>query len=235
MQAKERLAAAGELAAPLAHEIRNPLGSISGAAQMLMSDGDVSEDRQRLLSIIRRESQRLAASLEQFLGQARATARPSGPIDLGGVFDRAVTLLRTGLSQERHTVSFERDQGPHVCIADPDAMTQVFWNLARNGLEAMPSGGTLAISLRRERDDVVLRVQDDGRGLAERDARLFEPFVSRSPMGTGLGLAIVYRIVQSHGGDIVLRNRPGHGTEAEVRLPAARAAQDERAGAQSVR
>jgi signal transduction histidine kinase len=107
-----------------------------------------------------------------------------------------------------------------VCVADPDQITQVFWNLARNGLEAMPEGGLLAVSVSARGPDVVLRVRDHGRGMRHEEQRqLFEPFQSRSPMGTGLGLAIVYRIVREHKGDIGIRSVPGQGTEVEVRLP----------------
>ena len=113
------------------------------------------------------------------------------------------------------------DEGPHVCLADPDQITQVFWNLARNGLEAMPEGGVLRIRLsmaRRRR--CVLSVRGPGPGhRREEQRRIFEPFHSRHAMGTGLGLAIVYRIVREHHGDISLRSIPGHGTEVEVRLP----------------
>jgi signal transduction histidine kinase len=107
-----------------------------------------------------------------------------------------------------------------VCLADPDQIKQVFWNLARNGLEAMPAGGVLQIRLRCQGDDLVLAVRDQGRGMArDEQQRVFEPFHSDTPMGTGLGLAIVYRIVREHRGDITVRSAPARGTEVEVRLP----------------
>ena len=107
-----------------------------------------------------------------------------------------------------------------MCLADPDQIKQVFWNLARNGLEAMPAGGVLKVRLSCRGDDLVLSVCDQGRGM-DRDAqqRVFEPFRSETPMGTGLGLAIVYRIVREHRGDITVRTAPARGTEVEVRLP----------------
>ncbi len=218
---KEKLAAVGEMAAYLAHEIRNPLGSISGSAQMLLADAEVSADQKRLLSIIRRESRRLSDSLNQFLLQSRPSATPGGPVDLRPVVERAVTLLQNDPEiRVRHRVEFSCAEDDLVCIADPNAVTQVFWNLARNGLEAMPKGGTLKVELARGSRDAVLRIRDEGCGMAEEDVgRVFEPFQSRSPMGTGLGLAIVYRIVREHGGDIVLRSAPGEGTEVEVRFP----------------
>jgi two-component system sensor histidine kinase PilS (NtrC family) len=219
---KEKLAAVGEMAAQLAHEIRNPLGSISGSAQVLLGEPNISADQEQLLRIITKESRRLSDTLNQFLFQARPSLPPAGgPVDLGRVLEEAFTLLRNGTEvKPGHQVSFDLQGGPHICVADPDQITQVFWNLARNGLEAMPDGGVLTVSLSTRGPDVVLRVCDQGRGMRHEEQRqLFEPFQSRSPMGTGLGLAIVYRIVREHKGDIGIRSVPGQGTEVEVRLP----------------
>jgi two-component system sensor histidine kinase PilS (NtrC family) len=221
VRTKEKLAAVGEMAAHLAHEIRNPLGSISGSAQVLLSEPNISPEQEQLLRIITKESRRLSETLNRFLFQARPSLPPSGPIDLGVVIGEAVTLLRNG-SEVRpdHRITFERDEGPHVCRADPDQITQVFWNLVRNGLEAMPDGGSLTVSLRGRGPDLVLQVRDQGRGMDHDEQRhLFEPFQSSSPMGTGLGLAIVYRIVREHNGDISIGSVPGQGTSVEVRLP----------------
>ena len=218
---KEKLAAVGEMAAQLAHEIRNPLGSISGSAQVLMAEPNMSEEQERLLAIITKESKRLSDTLNHFLYQARPALPPSGPVDIGRAVEEAVTLLRNGPEvRPGHSVEFQADRGPHVCLADPDQIKQVFWNLARNGLEAMPAGGVLKVRLSCRGDDLVLSVCDQGRGM-DRDAqqRVFEPFRSETPMGTGLGLAIVYRIVREHRGDITVRTAPARGTEVEVRLP----------------
>jgi len=218
---KEKLAAVGEMAAHLAHEIRNPLGSISGSAQVLMGEANMSEEQERLLAIITRESKRLSETLNHFLYQARPALPPSGPVDIGRALEEAVTLLRNGPEvRDGQSVEFESDQGPHVCLADPDQIKQVFWNLARNGLEAMPGGGVLQVRLSSRGDDLVLSVRDEGRGMGrDEQLRVFEPFHSETPMGTGLGLAIVYRIVREHRGDITIRSAPARGTEVEVRLP----------------
>jgi two-component system, NtrC family, sensor histidine kinase PilS len=221
VRTNEKLAAVGEMTAQLAHEIRNPLGSISGSAQVLLSEPGISSEQQRLLAIITRESRRLSDTLNRFLFQARPTASPRDPIELGPLLEQAVTLLRHGEEvRPGHQVNLSIAPGPHVCLADPDQITQVFWNLARNGLEAMPEGGTLRIALHAEGHDLVLSVRDEGRGMGgDEQQRMFEPFHSRSPMGTGLGLAIVYRIVREHGGDIAVRSQPSRGTDVVVRLP----------------
>jgi two-component system, NtrC family, sensor histidine kinase PilS len=217
----EKLAAVGEMAAQLAHEIRNPLGSISGSAQVLMGEPNMSPEQGQLLAIITRESRRLSDALNQFLFQARPAAPRPGPVDLGPVIAGAVTLLRNAPEvSPAHRVEFDVDEGPHVCLADRDQMLQVFWNLVRNGLEAMPEGGVLRVRLWRREHDLVLGVADEGRGIASDDQlRIFEPFHSGAGRGTGLGLAIVYRIVQEHQGDIRVRSIRGRGTAVEVHLP----------------
>ena len=221
VRVKEKLAAVGEMAAQLAHEIRNPLGSISGSAQVLMGEPNMSAEQNQLLAIIIRESRRLSDALNQFLFQARPASPRPGPVDLGPVIAEAVTLLRNAPEVSPvHRVEFDTDDGPHVCMADRDQMLQVFWNLVRNGLEAMPEGGLLRVRLWRRDADLVLCVEDEGRGIASEDQlRIFEPFRSGSRMGTGLGLAIVYRIVQENQGDIRVRSIRGSGTAVEVHLP----------------
>jgi two-component system sensor histidine kinase PilS (NtrC family) len=221
VRTKEKLAAVGEMAAQLAHEIRNPLGSIRGSAQVLMSEPELGEEQGRLLSIISRESKRLSDTLNRFLYQVRSPARPRDPVDLRPVVEEAVTLLRNGAEVgPKHEVRFEADEGPHVCLADPDQIAQVFWNLARNGLEAMPDGGRLEVTLRRVASDVVLTVSDEGRGMGrDEQRRIFEPRPGSSRPGPGLGLAIVFQIVRQHGGDIAVHSAADKGTRFDVRLP----------------
>jgi two-component system sensor histidine kinase PilS (NtrC family) len=231
VRTNEKLAAVGEMAAHLAHEIRNPLGSIRGSAQVLAGEEGFNEEQGRLLGIISRESKRLSDTLNRFLFQARSTGRPRDVVDLRPLLEEAVTLLRNGPEiGDGRKVRFEADHGPHLCLADPGQIVQVFWNLARNALEAMPGGGDLEIALRRVEEEVIFVVRDQGRGIdREEQRRVFEPFRSTNPMGTGLGLAIVYRIVREHGGDISVRSIPARGTEVEVRLP--RVTVSERVGA----
>jgi len=222
VRTNEKLAAVGEMAAQLAHEIRNPLGSIRGSAQMLVGEPGLSDEQGRLLAIISRESKRLSDTLNRFLFQARSPEKPRDVVDIRPLVEGAVTLLRSGAEvKDRHEVRFEADSGPHLCLADADQVAQVFWNLARNGLEAMPGGGHLEVRLRRSGEEVVFTVRDHGRGMGREEQRkMFTPFHTQTPMGTGLGLAIVYRIVREHGGDISVRSVPSEGTEVEVRLPA---------------
>ena len=227
VRTNEKLAAVGEMAAQLAHEIRNPLGSIRGSAQVLAGEPGFNDEQGHLLSIISRESKRLSDTLNRFLFQARSTGAPRDVVDLRPLLEEAVTLFRNGPEiGAMHHVRFEADEGPHLCLADPAQITQVFWNLARNALEAMPGGGDLEIRLRRLGGEVLFIVRDQGRGIdREERRRVFEPFRSTNPMGTGLGLSIVYRLVREHGGDISVRSGPARGTEVEVRLPRVSVAQ----------
>lgn len=221
VRTKEKLAAVGEMTAQLAHEIRNPLGAISGSAQVLLGESNISKEQAHLLAIITRESKRLSETLNRFLFETRSPLVPRDPVEIGPLVEQAVTLLRHGPEVgPQHVVLVEVAEGPHVCLADPDQITQVIWNLARNGLEAMPTGGRLRIGLRSEGSDLVMSVRDEGHGLGrEEQRRIFEPFQSGSSQRTGLGLAIVYRIVREHGGDIALRSHASRGTEVVVRLP----------------
>ena len=223
---KEKLAAVGEMAAYLTHEIRNPLGSISGSAQVLLSEPGISSEQEQLLGIIVKESKRLSDSLNQFLVEVRAVPGTPGPLDLGPVVTELVTLLRNSPEVgQAHVVELESDAGPHVCLAERDHVVQVFWNLARNGLEAMPQGGLLRVQLASQGREVVLSFRDQGRGMdREQQKRLFEPFHSGKPTGTGLGLAIAYRLVRENRGDITVRSVPQQGTEVQVRLPLVTAA-----------
>jgi two-component system, NtrC family, sensor histidine kinase PilS len=218
---KEKLVAVGEMAAHLAHEIRNPLSSISGSAQVLMSEGGMGPEQELLLAIIRRESQRLVETLNAFLGQARLTAPVTESVDLCVVISNAVSLLRNGTEVgPRHHVELSVGEGSYRCMVNADQVMQVFWNLARNGLEAMPAGGRLEVRLSRSAGDVLLTVEDEGRGMEPGlVARAANPFESASMGGLGLGLAIVYRIVREHGGDIAIQSSPQRGTRVEVRLP----------------
>jgi two-component system sensor histidine kinase PilS (NtrC family) len=227
IRTKEKLAAVGEMAAQLAHEIRNPLGSIRGSAQVLMAEPGLGEEQGRLLDIISRESIRLSETLNRFLYEVRPSSRTKGPVDLRPLVEETVTLLRNAAElRPEHEVRFHADAGPHVCLADADQIKQVLWNLLRNALEAMPDGGRLEVRLRRERAEVVLSVQDQGRGMGrDEQGRMFEPYRTSRAMGTGLGLAIVVRIVRDHGGDIEVRSAPQMGTEIDVRLPLVAVAQ----------
>ena len=217
---QERMAAAGEMAARMAHEIKNPLASISGSAQVLASVDSVDETGRRLLSIIVDESRRLSTILDDFLSSARSPGGRTSPCDLAVLLRDCVDLLkRSPETRGEHSIRLEI---PDVLVVSgkEHLLRQVFWNLSRNSLQAMPEGGELTIWGERRDGAVVLEWRDQGHGMpAEVRRRAFEPFVTGRPRGTGLGLTMVYRAVEEHGGSVEITSTPGRGTVVTVELP----------------
>ena len=220
---QQRLAAVGEMAAGIAHEIRNPLASISGSIQLLRQELSLSDDQAQLLDIVMRESDRLNQTISHFLAYARPQRFRVTRLDARRPVNDTAMLLRNGPAlQARHVIDVVVPDDPVWCEADEGQVSQVIWNLATNGLRAMPDGGRLRLSAHRhpESGDAVIEVADEGAGIPEDELeRIFQPFHSTFEGGTGLGMAIVHRIVSDYGGDIHVTSRPGAGTTVAVRLP----------------
>jgi two-component system sensor histidine kinase PilS (NtrC family) len=219
---KENLATMGEMAAGMAHEIRNPLASISGSVQVLREAETLSEEEKRLMEIIVRESERLSGTLTEFLAYARPPRFEPDQIDLRHVIEETATLL--GHSSEvlpEHRIVLDIPETPVHIFADPNQMKQITWNLARNALQAMPSGGKLVMSLARNGSgEVVMAFCDEGVGMSDGEMhKAFEPFAGSFERGTGLGLAIVYRIVKDYNGLIQVHRLASKGTEISVHFP----------------
>jgi two-component system sensor histidine kinase PilS (NtrC family) len=218
---KERLAVLGQLAGGLAHQIRNPLPSISGSVQALRSSVVPGSSEQRLMEIVVSESQRLSSIIEDFLKYVRPRERAIEQVDAAGALRDVVTLLKH--SDEvlpTHRIVLDLDPESVTVAADPGQLRQIFWNLARNALAAMPEGGTLTVSSRLNDGRFLASISDEGRGMtAEQRDVLFTPFAHSFPGGTGLGLAIVYRIVEEHGGRIAVETAPNQGTTIRITLP----------------
>jgi two-component system, NtrC family, sensor histidine kinase PilS len=223
---KDRMAAVGELAAGLAHEIGNPLAAISGSVQMLAGPAERDPAQKKLVDILLKESQRLDRTIKGFLRFARPRERASVHFDVAHLLAENFVLLKNSDEVfERHRLELDLVPESAPLVADPDQISQIFWNLARNALRAMPEGGTLSVVGRLSDDSYRLQVKDTGRGMSEEQrANLFHPFHSFFDSGTGIGMAIVYRIVQEHGGHLGVESRPGRGTTITVELPAAAAA-----------
>jgi signal transduction histidine kinase len=237
---RDRLAALGEMAAGLAHEIRNPLGAIKGAAQLLITDGVSGEapavvsstnEMVELLDIIVEEANRLNNVVTRFLDYARAE-RPgregAGKVDLNQVVRKTVQLLQQELPRSIE-LRVRIDEMLPPIAGDPESLMQVFLNLGQNALHAMPDGGTLEILTTRRRRSRLgygqfaeVRFRDTGIGIPrDRLKKLFIPFYTTKQKGTGLGLAISHRIVNQHGGTIEVRSTLGQGSTFSVFLPAA--------------
>ncbi len=227
LRLKDRMAALGEMAARMAHELRNPLAAMSGAVQYLRGSLRPDGETLELMDIILRESQRLDQTIRDFLMFARPGPFTPEECDLARIVREHRTLLQK--SREigtAHRVETRIEAPTILCEIDASRMKQVFWNLATNALKAMPQGGTLLIEagVREASDEVEVGFVDDGIGMGEREiAGYFQPFRGKFEEGTGLGAAIVYRIVQEHGGRILVESEPGRGTRVRVVLPRRRA------------
>jgi two-component system sensor histidine kinase PilS (NtrC family) len=218
---QDRLAAVGRVAASIAHEIRNPLAAMRGSIQVLRSEVDGDSSQAELMEIILRESDRLNRIITDYLSYARPRASALASVDVRELLSETFTLLRH--SDELHADHrLEADLPKTAVNAEVDAaqLKQVFWNLSRNALHAMPDGGTLNVELKHETNRRLSIVfTDTGRGMTpEQVERLFEPFSSTTG-GTGLGLSIVYQIIREHGGTINVRSREGQGTTITIELP----------------
>jgi two-component system, NtrC family, sensor histidine kinase PilS len=226
----DRLAALGRAAAAIAHEIRNPLASMRGAVQVLGSEAGLTEDEAQLMNIVLRESDRIDRIISDFLMYARPRQPELERVDLNEILEETLTLLRynSEIDSERLQLVGQACEAPAFVSADPGQLRQVFWNLARNAIKAMPEGGTLTIAIRRAADGAGIEVAigDTGIGMTEEQIeRVFEPFSSYSAGGTGLGMSIVYHIVNEHRGKIEIQSKVGVGTTVTIRLAAAAEAQ----------
>ena len=220
---KQRLAAVGEMAAGMAHEIRNPLASMAGSIQVLREELPLSAEQADLLDIVLRESRRLNDTIRGFLSYARPQPAATSRLDLRTAVAETARLLRNGgevgAGQE---IATDLPADPVWYQADEGQIRQVLWNLATNGLRAMPSGGRLSLSVRGgAAGDAVFEVTDQGVGIPpEQLDRIFQPFHGSFTRGSGLGLAIVHRIVSEYGGEIEVSSLSGTGSTFSVRLPA---------------
>jgi two-component system sensor histidine kinase HydH len=232
LEEQHRLAALGALSAGLAHEIRNPLAGIKGAAQYLRSTAqDGSPDPTEVedfVGVIIDETDRLAGVVTQFLDYARPYNLELAPTDLQALCDRILELFRQGGLPTGVSLHLRTEPDLPLVQADGDKLRQVVWNLVRNAVDALPpTGGKVELRLQRARlggpretSALELQIIDDGVGIPTGDdARVFQPFFTTKAKGTGLGLPISRRIVEAHGGEILVRSRPGRGTTFRIRLP----------------
>jgi two-component system sensor histidine kinase PilS (NtrC family) len=224
---RQRLAAVGEMAAGIAHEIRNPLASMSGSIQVLRQELPLSEEQAQLMDIVLRESERLNDTIRSFLAYARPQRFSMARLDMRRLLNDAALLLRNSAEvHEGHVIEVVVPPSEVTFEADENQIRQIVWNLATNGLRAMRGGGRLSLGARMDAgvnsrpDAVILEVSDEGVGIPpeELDA-IFQPFRGTFAKGTGLGLAIVHRIVSDYSGEIQVSSTPGKGTTVSVRLP----------------
>ena len=220
---REALAAVGEMAAGLAHEVRNPLAAIHGAAQALAVGMDARKARE-MLDIIEEESGRLGRVVSEFLEYARPGTPRRQPVDVGDLARRVLRAAEAAGSRPRAELRIA--EGTPPALADADQLQRAMGNLVRNAQEAAGPDGSLRLEVARDGSGRVrVRFEDDGPGIPpEQMARLFQPFYTTKPGGTGLGLALVHRVVEAHGGEVSVDGRPGRGAVFTIVLPAAEGA-----------
>ena len=216
----DRLSAIGQLSASLVHEIRNPLASIDGAANLIESAQTCDEMRGESLAIIHKEIQRLNRLLTNLLDFARPRKPEFQAMEPGRLFDAIINL--TGHSAQQKGIDISKDIPSPVPAfeCDPEQMKQVILNLTINAVQAMTDPGQIVLSAQQNGASVVIGVRDQGPGIPEEDLdKIFDPFFTTKDAGTGLGLSVVHQIVTQHGGTVTVQKNPGRGTMFSLVLP----------------
>ncbi len=216
----EHLAEIGQLAASLAHELKNPLAGISGAIQVFRDELSDDDKRRPILAEVLRQITRLDGTVKDLLTYARPRTPRFAPVELNSLSERVVGLLRSEPAFQR--VQFEHSDCSQLPPFDADEhqIEQVLVNLLLNAAQASPVGGTVRLRCAADGAEVTFVVQDDGHGMDDEvTRRAFEPFYTTKSRGTGLGLAICQRIIEAHAGRITIRSSPGRGTSVEVTVP----------------
>ena len=219
---RDRLATAGRVSAMIAHEIRNPLTAIAGAVQVLKNELSPNEEQANLMDIVVKESRRVSQTIEQFLNLATPAKPALSRFSVPQVLKETLMMLKmSGELNGRIALQGNFETIDLDYFGNPNQFKQVFWNIARNALQAMPDGGTLAVDFFQEKRELRMRFADTGRGMTpEEQEHIFEPFYSRFENGRGLGLAVVQKIVDDYQGKIQVSSGPEQGTEFLITLPA---------------
>jgi signal transduction histidine kinase len=219
----EHLATLGELAAGLAHEIRNPLAGIAGVGDVMGRELPPESASRAVLTDVQNEIVHIQNILNDLLSYARPRPPTFHPANLNTTIEQAILLARQQVRARPVKVLFTPDPSLPSVVHDPALIQQVVLNLLLNGIQAIPREGTVEVNLTPEDGQVLICVKDNGRGIPpEALPKIFKPFFTTRKEGTGLGLSLANGIVQSHGGTIEARSTPGQGTQFRIHLPIAR-------------
>jgi signal transduction histidine kinase len=220
---RERLSALGNMAATVAHEVRNPLNAISMGLQRLKVEFQPTQDEEqysRLTQLMLGEARRLNSIVEQFLSLARPVEIKAEALPLQEILKELAALEESHARQSNVRIHVIAAPNLPALKADPNHLTQVLLNLMLNGLQAMPHGGTLTLEAKTSNSNFLIAVTDTGTGIApENLSRIFEPYFTTNAQGSGLGLAISRRIIEAHGGTITVSNQAGGGCRFQITLP----------------
>jgi len=222
MSRAEHFATLGELAAGLAHEIRNPLAGIAGVIEIVSRDLPPNSPARSVIKDAKEE----ALQINRILTDLLETARPKPPQfqvkDLANTAEHAVMFARQQAVTKRIMIELDKGQDIPPIDHDPHQINQVLLNLLLNAIQAMEKPGSIFVTLRRDKDDVLITVADQGKGITpENLPNIFRPFFTTKGHGTGLGLSLARRIVEAHGGTITVRSELAKGTQFVLRLPIA--------------
>jgi len=218
---QERLATAGTLAAGLAHEIKNPLASLSGSIQLLHRDRLHDEETEKLMRIVLRETDRLDELLQNFLNYAKPSTPQLKDVHLKTLIESSLALIRLRAESEKKSIEFRLDVPESISLrADENQLKQILWNLVGNAITATESKGVIGVkAVEMDSEWVELEVSDTGPGMTKETIhQIFEPFYSKKMTGIGLGLALVYQIVQAHEAQIEVESEPGQGSSFRIRF-----------------
>jgi signal transduction histidine kinase len=217
----EKLSTLGEMAAVLAHEIRNPLGSIRGTAEILKDDYPPGNPKHEFIEIQIKETERLNRVVEDFLHMARPQPADMQPCPVQEELETIVTLVANDARQRQIKLILQPPSAPVIIRADGEKLRQAFLNIIINALQATAPGGSVIVATKVYSAALCeIQFRDTGSGIdAENLEKIFEPFFTTKPDGTGLGLAITRKIIESHGGTLMVDSGIGHGTTVTVRLP----------------
>lgn len=216
----ERLAAIGEVVAKVSHEIRNPLVNIGGFSNRLMKSSEPKSDAYRYLDIISKESIRLEKILDDILNYSTMFQPKKELCNLGDLLQKNLLIIMDDLQKQSIALQLELDEANRIVLVDPNQMTQVFLNIIRNCIQAMPKGGKLTLKCRKNMDFIVVEIKDTGIGIKKKELeQLFQPFYTTKSKGLGLGLPISQQIMTNHGGRIEVKSRYQRGTTFLIYLP----------------
>ena len=226
MQRTEQMVIVGELAAGLAHEIKNPLAGIKVAMQILAEEASLSDEDRGVVRKVAQEVVRLEGLMRNFLNFAKPAKPQLAELDINSMIGTVLSFYvksRPPSSDRPYPVKIEKDLHPlPEMMADPMQLQQIFLNLVLNAVDAMPQGGTLGARtfLDEAKGVIHIEISDTGKGISRENLdKIFHPFFTTKPKGTGLGLAISKQLVEQHGGSIEVAANPAGGTIFRIRLP----------------
>jgi two-component system sensor histidine kinase PilS (NtrC family) len=219
LRTSEKMALLGQLAAGLAHELRNPLSAISGAVEILGSDVKPTEENLRLVRMASQEVERLNLLVEDFLILTMPIQKLTTLVDLGRIVNDTVESFAKTIRRGNIEIINQVENGIYV-QADSYRLKQAVWNLLLNSVDAMPIGGLIIIKSKTEENNVVIEISDEGKGIDENFiSRIFDPFFTTKEVGTGLGLAIVQKVIEGYNGNINVVSSRGNGATFVITLP----------------